>query len=82
MVGAANRGRASAISLVSVMTLAACSSALDGMQPTLRQTPPSGPRVDQHHALAEVGSPERGGVAAGPGAEHEQLGVQSPFVPV
>src|SRR5580704_18031247 len=30
----------SLISLVSAMTLAACSSALDGMQPTLRQTPP------------------------------------------
>ena len=29
-----------AMSLVSSMTLAACSSALDGMQPTLRQTPP------------------------------------------
>ena len=29
------------ISLVSAMTFAACSSALDGMQPTLRQTPPS-----------------------------------------
>ena len=30
-----------AISSASVITLAACSSALDGMQPTLRQTPPS-----------------------------------------
>jgi hypothetical protein len=35
----------SLISLVSAMTLAACSRALDGMQPTLRHTPPSvGPR--------------------------------------
>ena len=30
-----------AISAASSITLAACSSALDGMQPTLRQTPPS-----------------------------------------
>ncbi len=30
----------SAISLVSAMTLAACSSAFDGIHPTLRQTPP------------------------------------------
>ena len=29
------------ISSASVMTLAACSNALDGMQPTLRQTPPN-----------------------------------------
>ena len=29
------------ISLVSEITLAACRSALDGMQPTLRQTPPN-----------------------------------------
>ena len=29
------------ISSASEMTLAACSSAFDGMQPTLRQTPPS-----------------------------------------
>ena len=33
------------ISLVSAITLAACSSALDGMQPTFRHTPPSGPRL-------------------------------------
>ncbi len=29
------------ISRASAITLAACSRALDGMQPTLRQTPPS-----------------------------------------
>ena len=65
-----------AMSLVSSITLAACSSALDGMQPTLRQTPPRRrPALDQHHLLAEVGGAERGGVAAGTGAEHQHLGV-------
>ena len=44
IVGEANDSPAWVISLVSAMTLAACSSALDGMQPTLRHTPPSGPR--------------------------------------
>ena len=44
MVGAAKASPAWVISLVSAMTLAACSRALDGMQPTLRQTPPRGPR--------------------------------------
>ena len=44
MVGEANDSPAWLISLVSAITLAACSSALDGMQPTLRHTPPSGPR--------------------------------------
>ena len=44
MVGAGKASPAWVISLVSAMTLAACSSALDGMQPTLRHTPPSGPR--------------------------------------
>ena len=45
MVGAAKLTPWPDISLVSAMTLAACSSALDGMQPTFRQTPPSGPRL-------------------------------------
>ena len=45
MVGAAKVSPLPDISLVSAMTLAACSSALEGMQPTLRQTPPSGPRL-------------------------------------
>ena len=44
IVGAANDRPWPAISLVSAITFAACSSALEGMQPTLRQTPPSGPR--------------------------------------
>ena len=64
------------ISSASEMTLAACSSAFDGMQPTLRQTPPSvGSLLDQHHLLAEVGGAEGGGVAAGAGAEHDDLAV-------
>ena len=33
------------------------------------------PALDQHHLLAEVGGAKRGRVAAGPGAEHEHLGV-------
>ena len=44
MVGAVKVSPAWLISLVSAMTLAACSRALEGMQPTLRQTPPRGPR--------------------------------------
>ena len=65
MVGRAKDRPCAAISLVSAMTLAACSSAFEGMQPTLRHTPPSGPRrVDQHDLLAQVRGPERGGVAA------------------
>ena len=66
----------SAISLVSAITLAACSRALEGMQPTLRQTPPRiGRAVDQHHRLAQVGGPEGGAVAAGPGPQHQHLGL-------
>ena len=34
---------------------------------------------DQHHLLAEVGSAERGGVAAGAGAEHDDFGVDVAF---
>ncbi len=82
MVGEANASPAWLISLVSAMTLAACSRALEGMQPTLRQTPPSGPRESiMTTLLAEVGGAERGGVAAGPGAQHEYLGVQVTFLP-
>ena len=44
MVGAANESPFRLISLVSAITFAACSNALLGMQPTLRHTPPSGPR--------------------------------------
>ena len=39
--GSAKDSPYSAISFVSAITFAACSSALDGMQPMLRQTPPS-----------------------------------------
>ena len=44
IVGGVKDSPAWLISLVSAITLAACSSAFDGMQPTLRHTPPSGPR--------------------------------------
>ena len=43
-MGAVKVSPAWLISLVSAITLAACSRALEGMQPTLRHTPPSGPR--------------------------------------
>ena len=63
-----------AIAAASSMVLATCSSAFEGMQPTLRQTPPSvGRAVDQHDLLPEVGGAEGGGVAAGTGAEHEDV---------
>ena len=62
------------IALTSSITAAVCSSALDGMQPTLRQTPPSvAIALDQHGLHAEVGGAERGGVAAGTRAQHEHL---------
>ena len=35
--------------------------------------------LDQHHLLAEIGGAERRGVAAGPGAEHQHLGVDVAF---
>ena len=35
-----------------------------------------GVALDQHHLLAEVGGAEGGGVAARPGAEHHDLGVE------
>ncbi len=41
ILGAPNSMPCDAIARASSMTFAACSSALDGMQPTLRQTPPS-----------------------------------------
>ena len=82
MVGAVKVSPAWLISLVSAMTLAACSRALEGMQPTLRQTPPSGPRESTMTTLlAEVGGAERGGVAAGPGAQHQHLGVHVALLP-
>src|SRR5207302_5009098 len=33
------------------------------------------PAVDEYHLFAQVGGTERSGVTAGPGAEHEYLGV-------
>ena len=41
IAGLANESPCADISCVSSITFAACSSALDGMQPTLRHTPPS-----------------------------------------
>ncbi len=77
MVGGPNDTPCAAIAAASSMTLATCSSALDGMQPTLRQTPPSVGRLStMQHLLAEVGGAEGGGVAAGPGAEHHQIGLE------
>ena len=35
--------------------------------------------LDQHHLLAEIGGAERGGVAAGAGAEHHHFGVDVAF---
>ena len=72
--GAPNAMPCSASVFVSSITAATCSSAFDGMQPTLRHTPPSvGVALDQHRLHAEVGGAERGAVAARAGAEHEHL---------
>ena len=61
-------------SRASVMSLAACSRALDGMQPTCRQVPPGLlVRVDQRDLHALVGRQERRGVAAGPGPDDHQF---------
>ena len=59
----------------SASTRAACSSALEGMQPTLRQTPPSREwRSTRITLQAEVGRAEGGRVAAGPPAEDDEVG--------
>ncbi len=61
----------------SSITLATCSSALDGMQPTLRHTPPSVLyRSTSTTCLPEIGGAEGGGVAAGSGAEHQHVAFQ------
>ena len=58
----------------SSITLAACSSALEGMQPTFRHTPPEHrPALDQRDLEPEIGGAKGRGVAAGPGAEHHQI---------
>ena len=68
------RCRASLISSASSMTLAACSSALEGMQPTFRHTPPSSSQRSTSVTLSpEVRGAERRGIAARAGAEHQQL---------
>ncbi len=61
-----------AIACGSSITLAACSSALDGMQPTFRHTPPRCAALDQRHLQAEIGGAKRGRIAAGP-SQHQQL---------
>ena len=72
----------SAISSASSMTLAACSSALEGMQPTFRHTPPSvAPALDQRHLEAEVGGAEGGGVAARAGTEHQRAATRARRTP-
>ena len=75
-LGLPNETPCVAISSVSAITRAACSSALEGMQPTLRQTPPSAlVALDQRGLQPQVGRAERGRVAAGAGAEHHDLEV-------
>ena len=74
IVGFSNVMPASPSSSASVSTFATCSSALDGMQPTFRQTPPScSPRSIRATREAEVGRAERRGVAARAAAEHGDL---------
>ena len=67
---------ASRMSCVRCAASASSISALLGMQPTWRQTPPSpaGARaLDERHLAAELGRADGGGVAAGPSAEDEQV---------
>ena len=51
------------------------SSALDGMQPTLRQTPPQYFSSTTADVLAELGGADGGDVAAGAGTEDEDVEV-------
>ena len=48
-------------------------SAFDGMHPTFRHVPPSRVLLDQDDVAAELGGAGRGGVAAGPTADHEHV---------
>ena len=52
--------------------------AFDGMQPTLRQVPPSPPSrpalLDEHDIEAELARPYGGDIAAGPTADDQHLG--------
>jgi hypothetical protein len=61
---------------------AAWSRALDGMQPRLRQTPPSRLFLfDQNDFFAKVGGVESGGVSARAGAQHHNFSFdRDPFV--
>ena len=64
------------ISSASEITLAACSSALDGMQPDVQADAAEGRvALDQHHLQPEIRRPESRGVAARPGPEHDELGM-------
>jgi hypothetical protein len=83
MFGEENEIPWAAISLVSAMTLAACSSALDGMQPTLRQTPPSGPRESTITTFLPRSAARNAAVyPPGPAPSTSTSACTSPFCPV
>ena len=52
---------------------AAWISALDGMQPTLRQVPPAACALDEHRVDAELAGADGADIAARTGADDEQL---------
>ena len=52
---------------------AAWISAFDGMQPTLRQVPPGSGRLDDHRVDAELAGADGADVAAGAGADDQEL---------
>ena len=52
---------------------AAWISALDGMQPTLRQVPPGLGRLDDHRVEAELAGADGADIAAGTGADDQEL---------
>ena len=63
-----------AMSAASSITLAACSSALEGMQPTFRHTPPEHrPAFDQGHLEPEIRGAKSRRIAARARAEHDQI---------
>ncbi len=70
----------SAISLVSAITLAACSNAFDGNAADVEAD--AAQRFiafHQHRLLAEIGGPESRAVSTGAGAQHHHLGVNVAF---
>ncbi len=72
--GGANTMPNAAMSAASSMTLAACSSAFDGMHPTFRHTPPNiGQRSISVTLSPKIRRPECGGVAADPRTEDHQI---------